>query len=297
MKYVAYRKTWYWLSGILIGLSILSLAIWGLRFGIDFTGGSLLELSFADARPEISLLRETFDGADFTAQIQPAGERAAIVRLRSLTEGEHQQILSIMNEKFGQVDELRFDSIGPMIGKELRRTAIFGVGLLLVLICLYVAWAFRKVSGPIASWKFGFLTIFAAVHDVVIALGAFAILGHFFSWEVGSTFIAATLTILGYSINDTVVVFDRIREHLSGRVNASFEETVEMSIKQTIRRSLFTTVTTLLALVAIFLFGGDTTRSFAFALIVGLGVGAYSSIFIASPLLVTGEQWRSKKTS
>ena len=204
-------------------------------------------------------------------------------------------MVETLSTKFGQAEELRFDSIGPVIGKELQTGALYAVALTLLLIGLYIAWAFRKVSEPVASWKYGFLTIFAAFHDVIITIGVFSVLGHFMGWEVGTTFVAAILTILGYSINDTVVVFDRTRENLKLRIGETFGDTVETSIRQTFTRSVFTSLTTLLALVAIFVFGGETTRSFAFALIVGITVGSYSSIFLASTLLVTWEEWRNKR--
>ncbi|MDG1950152.1 MAG: protein translocase subunit SecF, partial [bacterium] len=147
-------------------------------------------------------------------------------------------------------------------------------------------------SEPVVSWKYGILTILAAFHDVIIVLGAFAVIGNIYGWEIGTAFVAAILTILGYSINDTVVVFDRTRENLSKRVGDTFEETVGISLKQTFMRSFNTSVTTLLALLAIFLFGGDSTRPFALALIIGIAVGTYSSLFLASPLLV---EWNKRR--
>ncbi|EKD47237.1 MAG: hypothetical protein ACD_66C00157G0001 [uncultured bacterium] len=168
---------------------------------------------------------------------------------------------------------------------------------MLVLIVLYVAWAFRKVSDPIKSWKYGLLTIVAAVHDVLIPLGVFAILGHYYGYEMNTAFIAALLTIIGYSINDTIVIFDRTRENLvSNRYGSrSFKDTVNMSIVQSFSRSINTSLTTVLVLVAIFLFGGETTRPFVLALIVGIIAGTYSSIFVASPLLVIWEQWKRNR--
>lgn len=286
------RKIWFGLSSVLVILSVIFMFAPGLKFGIDFNGGSLLEVEFAE-QIEITDLRVTLAQAGYTdATIQPTGENGYLLRTSTISEQEHQSLLTQIREAQGEVMELRFDSIGPVIGNELRRTAVFGVVLTLVLIGLYVAWAYRKVSEPVASWKYGFMTILAAFHDVIITVGAFSILGYFFGWEIGGSFVAAILTILGYSINDTVVVFDRTRENLLRKSTSSFSQTVELSIQQTLTRSLNTSLTTILALVAIFLFGGDSTRPFALALMIGIGVGTYSSIFLASPLLVV---WEIKK--
>ncbi|NQV89192.1 MAG: protein translocase subunit SecF [Parcubacteria group bacterium] len=292
MAIVENRKYWFILSSVLVLGSILLVGGWGLKFGIDFTGGSLLEVQTADVI-DIDQVRGDMEGLGYTSlAIQSSDDNVLIIRTKDLSEEEHQGLLGALSGVMGEIDELRFDSIGPVIGDELRRTATIGVIVTLLLIGLYVAWAFRKVTEPIASWKYGALTILAAFHDVIITVGAFALLGHFYGWEIGTSFVAATLTILGYSINDTVVVFDRTRENLLKRAADTFEETVELSIRQTFMRSLNTSVTTLLALAAIYLFGGDSTRPFALALIIGIGVGTYSSLFLASPLLV---QWELRK--
>ena len=289
---IANRRIWFTVSSVLVILSLVFMVVPGIRWGIDFTGGSLSEIEFVSP-VSTSDLRSTIQTAGYSdATIQVTGAQGFLIRTPSLSEEEHQSLLASIREKHGEVEELRFDSIGPVIGNELRQTAIIGVLLTLVLIGLYVAWAYRKVTQPVAAWKYGVLTIAAAFHDVVIAVGAFALAGHFVGWEVGTSFVAAILTILGYSINDTVVVLDRTRENLLKKISPDFADTVEQSIHQTVWRSLNTTLTTILALTAIFIFGGDSTRPFAFALIVGIAVGAYSSIFLASPLLVS---WEAKR--
>jgi preprotein translocase subunit SecF len=289
------RKIWFALSGILVAASIVSLLTLGLRFGIDFTGGSLLEVETTSENISSETVRMEIEELGFQGvSVQLSGEDGFIIRTKDLTEVEHQTILTALNESYEEVEEMRFDSIGPVIGNELRRTALIGVLVTLLLIGLYVAWAFRKVSEPISSWKYGALTIAAAFHDVLITIGAFSLLGYFFEWEVGTAFVAAGLTILGYSINDTVVVFDRTRENLIRRTGSTFEETVETSIKQAWTRSLNTSITTLFALLAIFLFGGDSTKPFAMALIIGIIVGTYSSIFLASPALVSWELFKKR---
>lgn len=287
------RKYWFALSGILMAVSIILIFTVGLRFGIDFTGGSLLEVEMPSQTIVSEEIKTQVESLGFqSVSVQTTGSNGVIIRTKDLSETEHQEILAELQEKYESLEEMRFDSIGPVIGNELQRTAMSGVLVTLLLIGLYIAWAFRKVSEPIASWKYGLLTIGAAFHDVLITIGAFSLLGYFFEWEIGTAFVAAGLTILGYSINDTVVVFDRTRENLIKRIGSSFEGIVETSIQQTISRSLNTSITTLLALLAIFLFGGDSTKPFAMALIIGIIVGTYSSIFLASTALVS---WELKK--
>ncbi|MBI5370272.1 protein translocase subunit SecF [Candidatus Uhrbacteria bacterium] len=288
---IPHRAIWLSISGVLVLTSLILLATLGLRFGIDFTGGSLMEVNFTQpvAREQVDQVLVQAGYKEVTVQSSGQGY---LIRLPSLSEQEHQTLLGALRAK-GELTEARFDSIGPVIGKELERTATTGVVITLVLIGLYVAWAYRKVSDPVASWKYGLLTILTAFHDVIIPLGAFALFGKLFGWEVGTAFVAAILTILGYSITDTVVVFDRTRENLLHHASQEFETTVERSIHQTLWRSLSTSITTLLALLAIFLFGGETTRPFAMALMIGIFTGTYSSIFLASPLLVVWEKRRS----
>ncbi|MBI4599138.1 protein translocase subunit SecF [Candidatus Uhrbacteria bacterium] len=290
------RKLWFALSGALIAASLACTAIFGLNFGIDFTGGSLVEVRFENP-PSVDALRQTLQDAGYGyVTVQTTQGTDALMRLEHLDEAGHQALLETLRTAHGSVDELRFDSIGPSIGAELRRNAVISVVLTLVLIGIYVAWAFRKVSEPVASWKYAVLTVLTAFHDVIIPVGVFAVLGRFFGWQVDTTFVAAVLTILGYSINDTIVVFDRTRENLTRPHHGeAFEETVERSIKETLTRSFNTGFAALLALAAISIWGGETTRPFALALIIGIAVGTYSSIFIASPLLVEFDKWTKRE--
>lgn len=294
-SFIKTRYSWFALSGAMIVASIVALAVFGLNQSIDFTGGTLMELRFNGEMPATTEVAKVLTDAGFKGvSVQSSGTDEAIVRLESLDETRHQEALKVLAASY-VAEELRFDSIGPVVGKELRSSAFTGVAVTLLLIGIYIAWAFRKVAAPVAAWKYGLLTIIAAAHDVIVPLGVFAVLGHFYGWEVGTAFVAAVLTILGYSISDTVVVFDRTRENLQHRgANESFADVVEKSIQQTFVRSVNTSVTTLLALFAILVFGGDSTRPFALALFVGILVGTYSSIFVASPLLVEWEL-RSKK--
>jgi len=291
MDIVGKRKIWFSISLIAVLASFLLVAILGLNFGIDFTGGSLSEIKI-ESETNVSDLRNTISELGFdSARVQPSGEENYIIRLNPLTEEEHQELLTGLEAEHGQLEELRFDMIGPVIGNELKTKALSAIVAALVLILLYVAWAFRKVSEPVASWKYGLLTIVAALHDLIIPIGVFAVLGYLFGYQIDTAFVAAFLTIMGYSINDSIVVFDRTRENLSENSSGiSFASVVNRSVNQTLTRSINTSVTTLLALVAVFLFGGDTIQHFALALIIGIISGTYSSIFLASPLLVAWER-------
>lgn len=291
---VRYRRVWYTISSLLVVASLVLVATLGIPFGIDFTGGSLLEAQVA-SMPSVSDVRASLSDAGYAdASVQGSGEQSLLIRLPNLTEEQHQAVLESLRSSYGEIDELRFDSIGPTIGKELKQKSIIALVLTLLIIVGYVAWAFRKVSEPVSSWKYGVLTVLAGLHDLIIPLGVFAILGASQNFQVDTAFIAALLTILGYSINDTIVVFDRTRENIKREGASRFEDVVEHSVNQTFARSINTTVTTLLALFAVLLFGGETTRSFALTLIIGIGVGAYSSVFIASPLLVTWWKWAKR---
>lgn len=285
-KIIQKRKIWFTISGALVALSVLFLFLWGLNFGIDFTGGSLLEVEFKTDRPTVVEVQDGLSEFDLSSLVvQPIGERGMILRFQDTSEEIHQKIL----DSLGEVEEMRFDSVGPSIGKELKQKSFYAMFIVLLAIIAFIAWAFRKVSKPVASWKYGLSAIIALFHDTLIVLGVFAVLGQFFNMEINTAFIAAILTVLGYSVNDTIVVFDRIRENLP-KSDEDFENTVNTSINQTITRSINTSLTTLLVLVSILLFGGATIRDFVLALSIGVFIGTYSSIFLASPILVSFEK-------
>lgn len=266
---------------------MFALAAFGLKQGIDFAGGSLLSVRYENQRPSAVEAEQALAPLDLGGiVVQPVGENDMNFRMRTLNESEHQQVMSTLQENYGNITELRFDSIGPVIGQELRSKSITALVIVFIAILIFIGWTFRKVFVPVASWKYGLITVFAAFHDVIIPIGVFAFLGRFYGIEIGTSFIAAILTVMGYSINDTIVVFDRIRENLQ-KTSGTFVEIVNKSLNQTILRSINTTVTTLLALVAVYFFGGESIRDFALTLILGILAGTYSSIFIASPLLVT----------
>lgn len=291
------RKIWLSISAGLVVLSIIFISIWGLDLSIDFTGGSLLEVKFLQERPEVDDVRAVVNELELSGEavFQPTGDQNMIIRFQEIEEETHQQILEKLKEKYPEnVQEERFESIGPAIGNELKRKAIYAIVIVVLAIIAYVAWAFRKVSWPVKSWKYGIIAIIALVHDIVITLGVFAVLGRFAGIEVGLPFVAALLTILGYSVNDTIVVFDRIRENLGRIVKTDFESVVNRSVNETITRSVNTSVTTLLVLLMVCIFGGASIQFFVLALIIGVVAGTYSSIFLASPLLVIFEKIRRK---
>lgn len=315
-KIIKKRKIWLSISSILVSVSIIFLILWGLNLGIDFTGGSLLEVEFTSKRPTVAEIEKKLVDLELgSLLVQPIGEKEIILRFQDISEKKHQIILDELNklainlennqnelaeikenEKSDQtlenknlILELRFDSVGPSIGNELKHKSIYAIIVVLIAIVLYIAWVFRKVSKPIASWKYGVTAIIALFHDIVIILGIFAFLGEFANIEINATFVAAILAVLGYSVNDTIVVFDRIRENLP-KSDEDFENTVNLSVNQTITRSINTSITTLLVLLAILFFGGSSIRDFVLALSIGAFVGTYSSIFLASPLLVVWEK-------
>jgi preprotein translocase subunit SecF len=290
MKIIQNRKIFLSFSGLLVSGSILALFFWGLNFGIDFKGGSLMEVQFSNYNPSIAEIQDSVKDVGLTNLVVQPTEDSFILRFKENSEEVHATVTSdLKNLAAGKKDvsfkELQFDSIGPSIGNELKSKS-FNVSVLAILmIAAYIAFSFRKVSLPVASWKYGVASIIALAHDVLIALGFFSIMGHFYGTEVNTPFIAAILTVIGYSINDTIVVFDRIRDNLP-KSQENFENTVNLSINQTIVRSLNTSFTVVLSLLAIYFFGGETIKDFSLALIVGVLAGTYSSIFVASPVLV-----------
>jgi len=297
------QKVFYILSIILIIISIAALIVFGLPLGIDFKGGSLMEIKFLpDQAEEVKVLGRAEVESVFkefnieNVNIQKIGENALLLRFNEVDEQTHNSILNSLNNKSSfTVQEDRFDSVGPVIGKETMRKSIKAVIIIMIAIVLYVTWAFRKLSFPIKSWKYGIIALGTLFHDVVITAGVFSVYLYFKDADIGVPFIAAILTILGYSVNDTIVVFDRVRENLLKLgTRLSFNKTIVKSIKETLTRSINTSLTTLLVLLAIFFFGGTTIQDFVLVLIVGIFIGTYSSIAIAAPLLGTWVNWREK---
>lgn len=289
----------FWVSIVLAIMAVVIILVLGLNLGVDFKGGSVLELEFLNKRPEIETIQKSF--SDFKdLSMTPSGTNGMIIRTGELSEKNHQIILNKFKTAFptSGLKERKFDSVGPLIGNELKNKSVTAIILVLLGVIIYIAIVFRKLSRVLPGWAMGFAAIVALVHDVVIPTGVFALLGNFYGIEVSAVFVAAALTVLGYSVSDTVVIFDRIRENvLRGGTKNGFGEVVHRSIMQTLTRSLNTTFTTLLSLIAIYLFGGESIKYFALAMIMGIFLGAYSSIFIASPLLVWLNRDRRRRGS
>lgn len=293
IDFLKYRKIYYFFSGIFILISIFSLIFWQLKLGIDFKGGSILEIEFKKERLSSQEVEKRLADLNLNlSSLQPTGERGLILRMRDIDEETHQKIL----ERLGEIEEKRFESIGPVVGKELReKTKIFTIFVLIAII-FYIAFAFRRASKPIPSWQYGVVAALVAFfHDVLIPLGIFSLLGKFYGIEVTIPIVVGLLTILGYSVHDTIVVFDRIRENLLKRTVLDFETVVNQSLNQTLARSINTSLTSLFVLFAIFFFGGETLKYFSLILILGILAGTYSSIFVASPILVSWFYFRQKR--
>jgi preprotein translocase subunit SecF len=295
MYVVTYRKLFYTLSGILVIASLVAIFAWGFNLGIDFKGGSLLEIDYPQGRPAQTEIVTTIAPLNVDASVRPTGDAGYIIRMKDLNQDEKTSLLTKLGS-FGSTTIKQFDSIGPVLGSEALRKALFSIVLVIIAIVLFIAYAFRKVSEPISSWKYGIVAIIALAHDVIIPTGVFVALGHFAGYEIDTLFITALLVVLGFSVHDTIVVFDRVRENL-GHASAKkpFDQIVGESISQTFTRSINTSLTTLLALIVLYFVGGESTQHFSLALIIGIAAGTYSSIFIGSPLLVTLEKWQNKK--
>jgi len=405
IKIVQKRKIWFAFSALLISVSLIALLSWGLKFGIDFTGGTLMEFSFKNETLNSQEIKDALADLDLgEISVQFSGEKDVLLRFKDVDEDTHQKILSALDSaisgknennneiKVGEmeeeslkedteentegnntegieeskpfsglikkalaadeeiisnteetegsgievitssgeeinidaesidlsdieseeidlgamtgtgrenasIEEKRFNSIGPVIGNELKESAVWAIVIALIAIVLYIGFAFRKVSFPVSSFKYGIIATIALFHDVIITLGVFSVLGHFYGVEIGIPFVAAILAILGYSVNDTIVVFDRTRENLLKSGIDDFEKIVNKSVNETLIRSINTSFTTLIVLITLYLFGGDTIKYFVVALVVGISAGTYSSIFVASPLLVTWQKWDLKRKS
>lgn len=288
------KKIFIGISTVFVVVSLALIFIFGLNFGIDFKGGSLVEATYPNGRPSIELIQSSLSSGFENANIQNAGDNGIILKSRDLTEAERIRLFEDLTID-GQylVNEDSFTSIGPSLGKEMTRKATSALVIVALCIILFIAYAFRKVSKPVSSWKYGIVAVITLIHDVLLTTGVFALLGRFAGVELDALFVVALLTVLGLSVNDTIVVFDRIRENLLMKKDESFESIVGNSISQTIIRSVGTSFSTIIVLVALVIWGPASTKYFALALAFGMFFGTYSSIFVASPLLVMLEKKES----
>ncbi|HUD21025.1 MAG TPA: protein translocase subunit SecF [Candidatus Saccharimonadales bacterium] len=290
------KKIWWFIfSGLVMVPGIISLFVWKLPLGIDFKGGSQIEVHFAKTVSQTDLTNKvaTYPGVKGLT-ISTVANGDYLLTMLPLGDSDHKTLTTDLNKDFGGVAEVQYQLVGASVSQDLTRKAIIAVVLASILILFYLAYAFRKVAFPVSSWRFGATALAALIHDLVITVGVFSILAHFLKYEVDVTFITAMLTVMGFSVHDTIVVFDRIRENLlKNRVeNAEeFEKLSDESLQQTLNRSLATSLTVIFTLIALVAMGGSSIRPFVMTLLVGISIGTYSSIFTATPLLVV---WQNR---
>jgi preprotein translocase subunit SecF len=268
--------------------------VYGFRLGIDFTGGTLLQVHYTSERPSSDTVSTQLQPLNLgETLIEPVNADGYVIKTQFINDDQRVAMLQALGD---QVVEDSFETVGPTIGEELRQKAVTAIIMVVLAIVIYIAWAFRGVSkGPVPSWAYGLSAILALVHDIAIPLGVFSVLGEWKGVEINVMFITALLTILGFSVHDTIVVFDRIRENLRRSSSTRFADIIGESIEQTLMRSLNTSVTVIIVLAVLLLFGGESIRYFILALMVGIGVGTYSSIFIASPSLLIWQRLLKKR--
>jgi len=293
---ISKTKYAYIFSIMLTVLSVVSLFVWGLKLGIDFTGGTLMEVQFENNLPSNSEVEENLKNLNLKSlSLQATGNNTILFRYVPEDDKTNQEVLKTLKEKYPQSKDLRTDYANSTISKELKSKSLWSIFWAVAGIMAYIAWAFRKVSRPVPSWKYGMGAIIALVHDILITAGVFSVLGHFYGIEIGIPFVAALLTILGFSVHDTIVVYDRTRENLlRSSSKETFSEVVNRSLNETLVRSINTSLTVIITLLAIYIFGGESIKYFSLALLVGVTFGTYSSIFIASALLVTSYKLQTK---
>ncbi len=289
LNIVGHKKIWFTLSGVLILLAVCAMIFLSFKQSAEFKGGTLWEFSAITDHPSLADMQNVFannlgvSGAEVSLD---ESSQTFIVRFDSIDEATHQKFEGMIKNQLPSFNELSFESIGPSIGAALRQKSIIALFLVIIGISLYIAYAFRKASRPVSSWKYGFVTLFTLFHDVVIPAGVLALLGHLQGIEIDSNVVVALLVVMGFSVHDTIVVFDRIRENLSlDRGRTHFDKVVNDSVNQTMARSINTSLTLILVLLALYFVGPASLHSFVIILLVGVTTGIYSSIFIASPIL------------
>lgn len=289
MNFMKFKLLYFLLSLLLIMPGLYYLFTYGLKLGIDFTGGALLEYQF-DRPVNAEELKKDIQVVPEVGQITSSGNNTYIIKTKPLNQEKINEIKKVLTDKYFNVEERRIENVGPVIGQELQKKALMAIGLACLAIILYISFSFRKVPKPTSSWRFGIAAIVALLHDVLLVVGMFAIFGKFFNVEIDTLFITALLTVIGFSVHDTIVVFDRIRENLLKNIGKKFDYVANISIVQTLGRSLNTSLTVVFVLLALLLFGGESIRWFVVALLIGIISGTYSSIFNATALLAWWEE-------
>lgn len=284
VDFIKYRKIYFILSGIILFSFIISLSLFSLKPGIDLVGGSILEIEYERERPQLQEIRKKLENLNLGEfYLQNSGEKGVIIRMGEIKEKTHQKILDTLGRE--NFKEKKFELVGGIVGKELRNKAKWIIVLTLFLISFYIIFAFREISKIIKPWQYTLSVIFCLLHDILIPLGIFSLLGKFFDIQITIPIIVALLTILGYDINNIIVVFDRVRENLKKKRNLELEKNLNFSVNQTLGRQINTSLTTLFPLIFIYLFSTETLKYFSLTLIIGISVGLYSSIFLASSIL------------
>jgi preprotein translocase subunit SecF len=293
---ISKSKYAYIFSGVVTILSVLSLLVWGLKYDIDFTGGTRMVVKFANEMPAKDAINETLKDLELKSlTLQGLEKNSMVIRYASEDDKTNADVWQAINGKYQDATQSSVDFFNSSVSGELKSKSISALVMAILAIMGYIAWAFRKVSRPVESWKYGAGAVIALAHDIIITTGVFSILGHFYGIEVGIPFIAALLTILGFSVHDTIVVYDRTRENLlKSSHKTPFPEVVNQSLNETMVRSMNTSLTVIITLLAIYLFGGASIKFFALALLVGVTFGTYSSIFVATALLVTSYELTMK---
>ena len=296
---VSNSRIWFTLSIVLVAAAIILLIVPGLKLGIDFTGGTLIDVTFEQEVNKEGLESSlvAFGGENEIDLGQPYVLRTAeggyIIRIKDITNDQHVALQQYWEANHGAFTETRFTTIGPTVGNSLKTRSVWAVLVAAVMMVLYIAFAFRNIPRKLSPWRFGVVAVIALIHDLLITIGAFALIGQFTSFEVNTLFVSALLIILGYSVNDTIVIFDRVRENVFEQNRGdTFDVVAERGLTQSIARSVNTSLSTLIPLCALFVFGAESIRWFVLTLIIGLAIGTYSSLFLATPLLVF---WRQRK--
>lgn len=300
MYIIKHRGLFFWITGLILVAALSAIFVWGLPLGIDFTGGSLMQVGYTGQVPPLANIEKQVSVVPLgSVSVRAAGTNAVAIRTRTMTPAEHEAVLAAVS-KDAPTTELSYTSVGPALGSQFTSKALWAIFAVVLVIVFYIAFAFRKVSRPVPSWGYGLTVVAMLAIDLIVPAGFYAALGHFTGVQVDSLFIVAMLALLGYVVNDIIVIFDRIREHLARNekigLKETFEETIGKSISETMTRSINTALTVVLALLALVYFGAPATRDFALVMLVGVAIGTFSSIARSAPLLIPIAKWFEKKS-
>lgn len=299
MYIIKHRSLFFWITGIVLAAAVSAIVAYGLPLGIDFTGGSLMQVNYQNGRPDLSAVHDRVALIPLgNVSVRAMGDSSVSIRMRTMTPAEHEAVLASLSAQEDGVSELSYTSVGPALGSQFMSKAIWAIFAVVLVIVLYIAFAFRKVSRPVPGWGYGITVVAMLAIDIIVPTGFFAAYAHYTGAEVDALFIVALLSLLGYCVNDVIVIFDRIREHLARNektgLKESFEDTIGKSISETMNRSINTALTVVLALIALIYFGAESTRTFAIVMLVGVAAGTLSSIARSAPLLIPIAKWFAK---